>query len=136
MENNVRIYLTHCSKEKDPKLEGTNIAVTPEKLYTESAIQQFMTRCQEQNVVWGILSDLYGIYLSTEHHIWYEKHPDTVNSLEEEIIIRDFDHTLKSYDEIFFLIRTESFHPFYERVLKKTMLADKVKTFKDIDSIK
>jgi len=33
------------------------------------------------------------------------------------------------------VIRIESFHPFYERVLKETVLADKVKTFQNIEFI-
>jgi hypothetical protein len=38
-------------------------------------------------------------------------------------------------DEIYFIVRPESFHPFYERILKKTMFVGKVKTFENIDCI-
>ncbi len=69
----MRIYLTHCSKEKEPSLEGTDIAVMPDRLYTNPAIQRFMQRCREKQVHWGIISDLYGVYLSNECRIWYEK---------------------------------------------------------------
>lgn len=131
----MRVYLTHCSKEKEPNLEGTDIAVTPDKLYTNPNIQQFMERCQDKNVSWGVLSDLYGVYLSNECHVWYEKHPDPVTPQEEENVVQDFDNKLSLYDEIYFFVRPESFHPFYERVLKKTMLANKVKTFQDIEYI-
>jgi hypothetical protein len=131
----MRVYLTHCSKEKEPNLQGTDIAVTPDKLYTNSGIQQFMERCQEKKVSWAVLSDLYGVYLSNECHTWYEKHPDTVTPQEEEAVIQDFNSKLDSYDEIYFLVRPESFHPFYERVLKKTVLADKVKIFQDVEWI-
>jgi hypothetical protein len=131
----MRVYLTHCSKEKEPNLKGTDIAVTPDKLYANSGIQQFMERCQEKNVSWAVLSDLYGVYLSNEYHIWYEKHPDTVTPQEEEIVIEDFNNKLDSYDEIYFFVRPESFHPFYERILKKTVLADKVKIFENIECI-
>lgn len=131
----MRVYLTHCSKEKEPNLKGTDITVTPDKLYTSAGIQQFMKRCQEQNVIWGVLSDLYGVYLSNERHVWYEKHPDTVTLQKKGIIVQDFNIKLSSYDEIFFFIRMESFHPFYERVLKETVLADKVKTFQNIEFI-
>ena len=174
----MRVYLTHCSKEKEPNLKGTDITVTPDKLYTSAGIQQFMKRCQEQNVIWGVLSDLYGVYLSNERHVWYEKHPDTVTLQKKGIIVQDFNIKLSSYDEIFFfitilrtffeaeaetripplvfasvmrlkpafhrwrfkivrtvVIRIESFHPFYERVLKETVLADKVKTFQNIEFI-
>ncbi|MBI4781943.1 MAG: hypothetical protein HY785_11590 [Oscillatoriophycideae cyanobacterium NC_groundwater_1537_Pr4_S-0.65um_50_18] len=131
----MRVYLTHCSKEKEPNLQGTDIAVTPDQLYIDSEIQKFMERCQQKNVSWAILSDLYGVYLSSECRIWYEKHPDTVTPQEEEIVIQDFNRKLDSYDEIFFFVRPESFHPFYERVLKKTVLADKVKIFEDVEWI-
>jgi len=129
------LYLTHCSKEKEPTLKGTDIAVTPDKLYTNSGIQKFMERCQEKNVSWAVLSDRYGVYLSSDCHVWYEKHPDTVTPQEEEIIIEDFNTKLDSYDEIYFIVRPESFHPFYERILKKTMFVGKVKTFENIDCI-
>lgn len=132
----MRVYLTHCSKEKESNLEGTDIAVTPDRLYTNAGIQQFMKRCQEKDVIWGVLSDLYGVYLSNEYHVWYEKHPDTVTLQEEEVVIQDFNNKLSSYDEIFFFVRLESFHSFYERVLKKTVLANRVKIFQDIDYIK
>jgi hypothetical protein len=131
----MRVYLTHCSKEKEPKLEGTEIAVTPDKLYTNFGIQKFMRRCLAKNVSWAILSDLYGVYLSGESHVWYEKHPNTVTPQEEKTIIEDFNNKLASYDEIYFFIRSESFHPFYQRILRKTLLADKVKTFKNIECI-
>lgn len=131
----MRFYLTHCSKEKASYLKGTDIAVTPDQLYTNPEIQQFMSRCREQKVNWGILSDLYGVYLSNESHIWYEKHPDTVTLQEEDVVIEDFNQKLGSYQEICFYIRPETFHPFYERVLKKTLLANKVWTFQSLDDI-
>ena len=94
-----------------------------------------MERCQARNVSWAILSDLYGIYLPNERHIWYEKHPDTVTSEEEKAVIQDFNAKLNLYDQIYFFIRIESFHPFYERVLKNTLLANRVKIFQDIEYI-
>ena len=131
----MRFYLTHCSKAKDPTLKGTDIAVTPDKLYTDPEIQVFIKKCQEKNVSWGILSDLYGVYLPNERHVWYEKHPDTVTPEEEEGVIKDFNKKLNSYDEIFFYVRPESFHPFYKRVLDKTVLADIVQILQTIESI-
>ena len=132
----MHIYLTHCSKEKDVHLKGTDIAVTPDKLYTNPGIQRFMQRCQEKQVNWGVISDLYGVYLFKEYRIWYEKHPDTVTLEEESSIVIDFNDKLKSYNEILFLIRPEPFHPFYGRVLRKTNLADRVRIFRDINCIK
>lgn len=132
----MRIYLTHCSKVKEATLEGTNIAVTPDKLYTGLGIQQFMNKCKKEGVNWGILSDLYGIYLSHDCQIWYDKHPDTVTPDEEALVIQDFDQTLNRYDEIYFCVRPKTFHPFYARVLNKTALADKVRLFQNIDDIR
>ena len=94
-----------------------------------------MERCQEKNVSWAVLSDLYGVYLSSECRVWYEKHPATVTPQEEEIVIEDFNNKLDSYDEIYFFVRLESFHHFYERILKKTVLANKVKIFENIECI-
>ena len=131
----MRFYLTHCSKEKEPYLEETGIAVTPDKLYINPDIQQFMERCKEKKVRWGVLSDLYGVYLSDEFHVWYEKHPDTVTQQEEDEIVKDFDSKLVFYNEILFCVRPDSFHPFYERVLKRTLLAPNVKTFQSIERI-
>lgn len=131
----MRVYLTHCSAEKDPHLKETGAAVTPDRLYTNPEIQQFMERCKNKNVSWAVLSDLYGVYLSDEYQMWYEKPPDTVSPQEEDIIIQDFDNKLSTYDEICFFARTVSFHPFYERVLKRTALADRVRIFKDINYI-
>lgn len=133
--NLMRLYLTHCSKEKEPKLKGTQIAVTPDQLYTDVGIQQFMKRCQISNVHWAILSDLYGIYFFNEHHIWYEKPPDTVTPEEEAVLIENFNCKLSNYDEIYFFVRIGSFHPFYTRVLQKTVLANRVTFFQTIELI-
>lgn len=131
----MRLYLTHCSKEKDPRLKHTSIAVTPEHLYTNAEIQQFMRQCQICNVHWAILSDLYGIFFSDDQHIWYEKHPDTVTPAEEARVIEDFNQKLSAYEEIHFWVRPASFHPFYARVLQKTALADRIITFQDLAAI-
>jgi hypothetical protein len=48
---------------------------------------------------------------------------------------KEFDQKLREYDEICFCIRPESFHPFYARVLQRTVLADRVRTFEDLEFI-
>jgi hypothetical protein len=128
----MRIYLTHCSAQKASYLKGTNIAVTPDRLYTDPGIQQFVERCKAANVSWGILSDRYGIYLSSDRQIWYEKHPDTVTKEEAAKIVDDFDTKLSSYSEILFYIRPDTFHPFYRDILKTVFLADRVQMFHDL----
>ena len=132
----VRIYLTHCSKEKDSTFKAPGKTATPDELYTDPEIQKFMIRCKETGVCWAILSDLYGVYQSDERYGWYEKHPDTVTQHEEDKIVQQFDRKLSRYDEIWFYIRAESFHRFYARVLKRTVLADGVRIFNDLDSVK
>jgi len=131
----MRIYLTHCSKEKDPAFKEPGNIATPDQLYIETGIQQFMSRCKAMSVNWAVLSDLYGVYQSDDQYGWYEKHPNTVLPHEEEIIVQEFDRKLNHYDEIWFYIRPESFHSFYARVLKRTALADRVQTFKDLELI-
>jgi len=131
----MRIYLTHCSAEKDPQLKDTGVLVTPDRLYTHPQIQQFMERCKQNHVPWAILSDRYGIYQAHDRHGWYEKHPDTVTPEEEATIVQAFDRTLNGYDEIYFLVRAQSFHPFYARILQKTRLADRIQCFESIDCI-
>jgi hypothetical protein len=114
-----RVYLTHCSAEKDPELKDSGKSATPDALYTNLGIQRFMTKCKEKGVIWGVFSDLYGVFEANERQVWYEKHPDTVVQQEEDNIIQDFDRKLSDYDEIWFYIRPESFHSFYARVLKR-----------------
>lgn len=128
----MRVYLTHCSKEKNPELEITKAAVTPDQLYTNPEIQKFMEECKKRHVNWAILSDLYGVFESNEHREWYEKHPETVTATEENAVIQNFDSKLDYYDEIWFYVRPASFHPFYQRVLSKTVLANRVRFFQDI----
>lgn len=131
----MRIYLTHCSAEKNDALQVSGAKVTPERLYTATAIQAFMGRCKEKGVDWAILSDLYGVWFPDVEHKWYEKHPDTVTDQEFDENLQGFDQKLKTYDEIWFYVRTETFHPFYQKVLTNTVLKDKVRQFTDLKEI-
>lgn len=131
----MRVYLTHCSKEKNADLKAAGIEAAPDQLYTNSDIQRFMERCKEQQVDWAILSDLYGVFRSSDRQKWYEKHPDTVTQAEEDAVIQDLDNKLSHYDEIWFYVRPDSFHAFYERVLRKTALASRVQLFEDVHQI-
>lgn len=131
----MRIYLTHCSKEKSQLAKETSEKMTPDRLYTNPGLQQFMERCKTMGVNWAILSDRYGIYLPNEHREYYEKHPDTVTPEEELQILHDFEHQLENYDEIWFYVRPETFHPFYERVLRNGKLAERVTLFEQLELI-
>lgn len=131
----MRIYLTHCSKEKSLDAKATGLPLPPDELYTEAGIRQFMTTCKQKGVAWAILSDHYGVFLPSEKHLYYEKPPATVTPKEELVIIRQFEQKLSGFDEIWFFVRTETFHPFYERVLNSSSLRDRITIFKDLISI-
>jgi hypothetical protein len=131
----MRIYLTHCSKEKSLEAKESGIEMTPDQLYTDPGIQQFMESCKTAGVRWAILSDRYGIFMPDERHSYYEKAPASVTAEEEAIILHGFDQRLAGYDEIWFYIRPQTFHPFYERVLSSSSLADRVQRFEDLEQI-
>lgn len=128
----MRIYLTHCCKGKADHLRETSEAVTPDQLYIEPGIQAFIERCKERKVDWAILSDLYGIYLPSDRHQWYEKHPDTVTAQEKARIISNFNDKLSAYAEIFFYVRPDTFHPLYEDILQKTSLAGRIQILQEL----
>jgi hypothetical protein len=130
-----RIYLTHCSKEKNLNAKTTGEAMPPDKLYTEPGIQQFMERCKSTNVDWAILSDNYGVFLPLESHIYYEKAPSTVTTEEECLILENFDRGLEKYGEIWFYIRPDTFHPFYDRILTNSLLHARIHSFTDLSEI-
>lgn len=131
----MRIYLTHCSREKSPSAKASGLPLPPDELYTEPGIQQFMTACKSKGVNWAILSDNYGVFLPTEKHEYYEKPPATVTPEEEAIITAQFNQRLSSYDEIWFFVRPETFHPFYDRVLKRCTFAVRVHLFEALREI-
>ncbi|MBW4695111.1 MAG: hypothetical protein KME27_25455 [Lyngbya sp. HA4199-MV5] len=131
----MKIYLTHCSAEKESTLKGTGIATTPAKLYTNPELQAFMQRCQNKGVAWAILSDRYGVWLPNITHEWYEKHPSTVTEEEFRQLVAQCDRTLQAYDEIYFFVRPATFHPFYQKVLTTIRLASRVTQFRDMQMI-
>jgi len=132
----MRIYLTHCSKDKSLLAKKTGERMTPDQLYTDAGIQQFMQQCIKSKVNWAILSDHYGVFLPEESHEYYEKHPDTVSPDEEQKILKEFEFKLEDFDEIWFFIRPATYHPFYERVLRNNSLSGKIITFEDLNLIK
>ena len=131
----MRIYLTHCSKEKSLDAKGNGELYPPDELYTEPGIQEFMTICKQTGVNWAILSDNYGIFLPGDRHVYYEKPPATVTPEEELEIIHQFEQKLSGFDEIWFFVRSETFHSFYERVLQSVSIQDKIKIFTDLHAI-
>ncbi len=131
----MRIYITHCSAKKDNSLKNSGKKATPDKLYTATPTQRFMSRCKEKKVNWAIFSDLYGVWFPDIEHEWYEKDPDTVTGQEFRNLANDFDRKLQSYDEIWFYHNPGRFHPLYKKLLRETKLKDKVKRFTHIREI-
>ena len=131
----MKIYLTHCCAEKSSIVKESGEGVTPDHLYTDPGVVEFMETCKRANVTWGILSDRYAVWLPDEKHEWYEKHPDTVTQEEFDEIVNDFDTKLESFDEIVFYVRKASFHPFYGKVLDATTHSSKVRTFDQVGEI-
>lgn len=117
----MKIYITHCTYKKDNNLKGTNIEVTPDKLYIGKRIQSFMKRCKDLVLNWAIFSDLYGIWFSNEKHKWYEKSPNDIIEEEFKELLDNTESRLKNYDEIYFYAnyRSPRFHSLYKRLINE-----------------
>jgi len=132
----VRIYLTHCSKDKSQLAKKSREKMTPDQLYTDPGLQAFIHRCREVNSHWAILSDFYGVFFPDEQHEYYEKPPSDVTPEEEQAITENFQARLSIFDEIGFYVRKDTFHPFYERVIRNGPLAERIIMIYDLESIK
>lgn len=130
-----RIFLTHCSAEKDNSLKGSNKKVTPDKLYTATFIQRFVSKCKEKGVEWAILSDKYGIVFSNEEIEWHDRHPSKVTKKEFELLLKSFEEKLINYDEIYFYYNPGRSHPLYKQLLSKNKLKDGIRLFTHIEEI-
>ncbi len=131
----MRIYLTHCSKEKSAAAKASGLLLPPDGLYTDEGIQMFMQMCKKKGVDWAILSDHYGVFFPNEKHVYYEKPPDSVTPQAEAIIIAQFNERLAGYDEIWFYVRPDTFHPFYKRVMIESELAARIHFFQNTGEI-
>ncbi len=132
----MRIYLTHCSKDKSPQAKASGEKLPPDLLYTDAGLQQFITICKSTGVDWAILSDHYGVFSPGETHAYYEKPPASVTPEEETILIDQFTQRLEVYDEIWFYVRPATFHPLYQRILMRSALAERVHLFSDLGEVK
>jgi len=132
----MRIYLTHCSKDKSPQAKASGDKLPPDLLYTDAALQQFITACKSACEAWAILSDKYGVFSPTETHAYYEKPPASVTPEEETILIDQLNMRLEPYDEIWFYVRPGTFHPLYERIFMRSALSSRVHLFSDLGVIK
>jgi len=131
----MKIYVTHCSAKKDDSLRLTAEKVTPDRLYTATPTQRFISRCKEKRVKWAIFSDSYGVWFPDVKHPWYEKDPDTVTEQEFHNLLDDFDQKLRGYDDIWFYYNPGHFHPLYRCLLQETKLRHKVREFTHLREI-
>lgn len=132
----MRIYLTHCSAEKDFLLKCSGKKVTPDKLYTGKRIQRFMEKCKKKKVRWAIFSDLYGVWYPKIKYTWYDKHPDKVTCYEFKELLKDFDKKLRDYKEIYFYsCKGHRLHCLYRILLRETKLRNKITLFTHLEEI-
>jgi hypothetical protein len=131
----MRIFITHCSAKKDDSVKITGKKVTPDKLYTATPTQRFMSKCLERKVDWAIFSDFYGVWFPNVEQGWYEKSPDAVTDKEFGSLVHDFDWKLEQYDEIWFYYNPGRFHPLYKRLLEAAKLKERIKRFTHIGEI-
>lgn len=114
------IYITHCTYKKNDSYKNTTIQLRPEELYTGTKIHRFINKCKELNVPWAIFSDLYGVWHPGERHIWYEKHPDSVNEVEFEHLIAISKSKLAGNQVCFYgNYKSHYFHPLYRNVVQR-----------------
>ena len=114
-----RIYITHCSRDKDPEYEVSGLKTTPDLLYTSPGLQRFIKYCNEHHHYWAIFSDRYGVVFRYERIKWYNKPPATVTPEEFEKLVESFTTRLARYDEIHFHHRPGETHPVFERVVER-----------------
>jgi len=114
-----KIFITHCSNKKEPSLKGTNVLVTPDKLYKSSFLLGFIDQCKLQNVKWAIFSDKYGIVLPNDKIAWYNKPPNTVTKDERDKLLADLLKKLGSFSEIYFYHNPGRFCSLYKRIIEE-----------------
>jgi hypothetical protein len=131
----LRVYLTYCAREKEDSYKETKEKMFPDQLYKSTRIQEFMNQCKDRGIRWAILSDKHGVWFSNVKHKWYDKPPDCVTPDEFSELLRKVNEKLSGYSEILFYCDPSSLHPLYDRLLKETELADRVKIIRDLSEI-
>jgi len=114
-----RVYLTHCSREKNEEYLESGLKTTPDQLYTSPGLQRFIQYCNEHNHYWAIFSDRYGVVFRYERIKWYNKPPDRVTPEEFEQLVESFTTRLAGFDEIYFHHRPGETHPLFQRVVER-----------------
>jgi len=111
------IYLTHCSRDKDPAIERSGGEVTPDQLYTSPGLQRFIQYCRGKGLEWAIFSDHYGVVFPGERIRWYSKPPDSVTREEFQRLLENFISRLSGYDRIYFHHREGETHPLFKKII-------------------
>ncbi len=114
-----RIYVTHCSKNKDDTLKNTNKEIIPYELYLSKKTRRFLNKCAEKKVPSAIFSDYCGVWFSDEKGKYYSNkdgNPNKVTEQKFQELVKDFDEKLQRYDEIWFYYNPGRFHPVYKRL--------------------
>jgi hypothetical protein len=116
----MKLYITHCTSEKDSLYKENNEKVAPELLYVGKRIQRFINNCKKKNVKWAIFSDYYGVWFPDEKHEWYEKHPKCVTPSDFESLISSSKKKLENY-EVYFHgnYKSHYFHPLYKKLVDR-----------------
>lgn len=131
-----RIYVTHCSGEKDGSLEGAGREVTPEELYASERFRAFARACGAAGVAWAVLSDLHGVWFADERRGWYEKAPEAVTEKEFRALVESFDKRLSPFDRILFYHEPGRLDPLYVRIVEASALRSRVEFFSDIAMVR
>lgn len=111
------IYVTHCSRDKDPRIEKSGEKVSPERLYTSEGLQRFIRFCKMNRYDWAVFSDHYGVVFPEEKIAWYSKPPDQVSDIEFVALLESFINRLAAYRQIFFYHREGETHPLFRRIV-------------------
>jgi hypothetical protein len=112
------LYITHCSRDKDPELKTSGAVATPDRMYTLPSLQRFIRYCKAQGFAWAIFSDYYGVVFPHETIAWYNKPPSEVTEEEFTGLLESFITRLAGYDEIWFYQRAEDTHPLFQRIVE------------------
>jgi len=131
----MRIYITHCTGIKNDSLKSSDKAVKPEALYAAVHTQRFIRKCKEVQATWAIFSDQYGIWFPDTKRKWYDKHPDSVTNEEFAELLHGFDKILEEFSEIWFYNHPSWFHLLYQRIIRKSTLSQRIRTFSHLNQI-
>lgn len=110
------LYFTHCSKKKDDSLRGSNLQVSPRRLYTATYLQRFIERCEREGVNWAIFSDRYGFIFPDDEIEWYEHSPDDVTGYEKQGLFKNALGQLEGYERVYFYHNPGRFHRLYREL--------------------